>query len=143
MRTQVLNFNKIIKISAKLNSHRKSITATEIETPPNTRLQESTKYQISFYDIEVEKQLGGGSYGTVYLGRWNNAPVALKFCKKQTQINEFLKEAQLMMYAIRRISNQLELNLVRNQLWNVCTEICLRIRISFKCTEFQLMDNNQ
>jgi serine/threonine protein kinase len=87
------------------------ITGTEIEMQPKTRLQESTKYQISFHDIEVERQLGGGSYGKVYLGRWNNAPVALKFCKKQTQINEFLKEAQLMMYVIKRVSNQFQFNL--------------------------------
>jgi predicted Ser/Thr protein kinase len=53
--------------------------------------------QISFNEIQVEKELGEGSYGKVYLGKWNGAPVALKFCKKKGIMEEFLKEVKLMM----------------------------------------------
>jgi hypothetical protein len=32
------------------------------------------------------------------LGRWNGAPVALKFCKESEKLDDFLKEANLMTY---------------------------------------------
>jgi predicted Ser/Thr protein kinase/uncharacterized protein YkvS len=55
------------------------------------------KYQIPFNDIEVVKELGKGSYGKVCLGRWNDNPVALKFCKEKEGLDDFLKEAGLMV----------------------------------------------
>jgi serine/threonine protein kinase len=46
----------------------------------------------------IEKQIGEGSYGKVCLGRWNTAPVVLKFCKKKGQMEDFINEIRLMMY---------------------------------------------
>jgi predicted Ser/Thr protein kinase len=60
----------------------------------------STKHYISFGDIEVEKELGKGSYGKVWLGRWNGSPVALKFCRESEGLKDFLKEVYVMMYVI-------------------------------------------
>jgi predicted Ser/Thr protein kinase len=56
------------------------------------------KHHIPFEEIEIEKDLGKGSYGKVCLGRWNHAPVALKFCKEKQGLEEFLREANLTMY---------------------------------------------
>jgi hypothetical protein len=65
----------------------------------SSNVELAKKHQISFQDISVEKELGKGSYGRVYLGRWNGAPVALKFCKEKEGLEDFWKEANLMMYA--------------------------------------------
>jgi predicted Ser/Thr protein kinase len=42
--------------------------------------------QITFNELKIEKELGEGSYGKVCVGKWNSAPVALKFCKKKGKI---------------------------------------------------------
>jgi serine/threonine protein kinase len=64
---------------------------------PN-RLNSLQKSQISFSELIVEKKIGTGGYGKVCLGKWNAAPVALKFCKKKGKIEDFMKEIKLMMY---------------------------------------------
>jgi hypothetical protein len=70
----------------------------EIVSKPLSSIELTKKYQIPFEDIEIEKELGKGSYGRVCLGRWNDTPVALKFCKEKAALDDFLKEATLMMY---------------------------------------------
>jgi predicted Ser/Thr protein kinase len=67
----------------------------------NESVESLKKHQIPFEQIEVEKELGKGSYGKVCLGRWNDAPVALKFCKEKAGLDEFLREANLTMYVNR------------------------------------------
>jgi serine/threonine protein kinase len=57
----------------------------------------SAKHHIPFEDIEVQKEIGKGSYGIVCLGRWNGAAVALKFCKEKKELEDFWKEANLMI----------------------------------------------
>jgi serine/threonine protein kinase len=59
-----------------------------------------SRSQISFNELIVEKEIGEGSYGKVCLGRWNDAPVALKFCNKKTNLDDFLSEIKIMMYVI-------------------------------------------
>jgi uncharacterized protein (DUF169 family) len=34
----------------------------------------------------------------VCLGKWNAAPVALKFCRQKEKIEDFMREIKLMMY---------------------------------------------
>jgi predicted Ser/Thr protein kinase len=59
-----------------------------------------TRSQISFNELVVEKEIGEGSYGKVCLGRWNDAPVALKFCRKKTNVDDFVSEIKIMMYVV-------------------------------------------
>jgi predicted Ser/Thr protein kinase len=60
-----------------------------------TSLQRS---QVPFSTLKIEKEIGEGSYGKLYLGKWNAAPVALKFCKQKDKMEDFMREIQLMMY---------------------------------------------
>jgi hypothetical protein len=53
--------------------------------------------QISFNEIIIDKEIGDGSHGKVFVGKWNNATVALKFCRNQGSIENFLKECKIMM----------------------------------------------
>lgn len=57
----------------------------------------STSSLIVFADLIIEKEIGKGDYGRVCLGRWNNLPVALKFCKGKGSIQDFLNEAKAMI----------------------------------------------
>jgi hypothetical protein len=54
--------------------------------------------QISFNELTIEKEIGEGSYGKVCVGKWNQAAVALKFCRRKGNMNEFMNEMKLMMY---------------------------------------------
>jgi len=73
---------------------------TTSSTPSESMLsyQMSMKrWQIAFNDIVVEKEVGEGSYGKVCLGKWNAASVALKFCRKNRKIEDFLQEMKIMI----------------------------------------------
>jgi len=66
------------------------------------------KTQISFTELVVEREIGEGSYGRVYLGTWNGAPVALKFCPKKAQNEDFFSEVRILLYIFsfsRRLCN--------------------------------------
>jgi predicted Ser/Thr protein kinase len=53
--------------------------------------------QIAFNELVVEKEIGEGSYGKVFVGKWNDALVALKFCRKNASIEDFVSEIKVMM----------------------------------------------
>jgi predicted Ser/Thr protein kinase len=53
--------------------------------------------QISYNEILIEKEINRGSYGKIYLGKWYETPVALKFCKNKGKIDEFMSEIKLMV----------------------------------------------
>jgi hypothetical protein len=77
------------------NSSTQSNFLQVLETAEFSTLRRS---QISFEELVVEKEIGEGSYGKVCFGKWNGAPVALKFCKKKGSVEDFMKEVKLMMY---------------------------------------------
>jgi predicted Ser/Thr protein kinase len=52
--------------------------------------------QIIFKEIVVEIEFGEGSYGKVFLGKWNDAPVALKFCRNNVKFDEFISQIKIM-----------------------------------------------
>jgi predicted Ser/Thr protein kinase len=80
--------NTQLRTSSEIIHTQKSIVNTE----------PSNKYYIPFDEIEIQKELGKGSYGRVCLGLWNGAQVALKFCKEKERIKEFWKEVNLLMF---------------------------------------------
>jgi len=50
-----------------------------------------TPFHIAFNQLVVEREIGEGSYGKIFLGRWNNETVALKFCRHKETIDNFIK----------------------------------------------------
>jgi predicted Ser/Thr protein kinase len=62
-------------------------------------LESSIKHsQIPFNQLTVEKEIGEGSYGKVYLGKWSQASVALKFCQTKRDVANLFQELQVLMY---------------------------------------------
>jgi serine/threonine protein kinase len=53
--------------------------------------------QIHFNEIVIEKEIGEGSYGKVFCGKWNDAPVALKFCRNKGTLINFVSEIKVML----------------------------------------------
>jgi serine/threonine protein kinase len=49
--------------------------------------------------LEIGKELGQGRYGRVCIGKWKtkNIRVALKFCHNKSELNEFMREMNLMI----------------------------------------------
>jgi hypothetical protein len=64
--------------------------------------------QISFNELTIEKEIAEGSYGKVYLGKWNGVSVALKFCKRKGNLDEFLNEVKLMLYVLFILNDYFE-----------------------------------
>jgi predicted Ser/Thr protein kinase len=83
------------EISLKQSNETKSTNQTS--TMSICEISTSLSGVIRFNDIFVEKEVGEGSYGKVYVGKWNGAHVALKFCKNKGQIEEFTNEMKLMI----------------------------------------------
>lgn len=64
-----------------------SINLKSLESEPEDYLK----------DIEIFERLGGGNFGDVYKGRWQNSvDVALKSLKDEAQIREFVREASIL-----------------------------------------------
>jgi len=53
--------------------------------------------QISINELEIRKEIGEGTYGRVCVGKWKKYRVALKFCHNGGKIDEFMREANLMI----------------------------------------------
>jgi len=55
------------------------------------------RLRIPYSELTMIKQIGMGSYGEVFLGVWKQSHVAIKFCKRSLDIEEFLREAEVMI----------------------------------------------
>jgi serine/threonine protein kinase len=55
--------------------------------------------EIGIDELEIGKELGQGRYGRVCIGKWKtkNIRVALKFYQNKSEINEFMREMNLMI----------------------------------------------
>jgi tRNA A-37 threonylcarbamoyl transferase component Bud32 len=72
----------------------RSGTETETETETMEGLIPS---QIPFNELEIGKEIGQGNYGRVCVGKWKQYRVALKFCQSRGKMDEFMREANLMI----------------------------------------------
>jgi serine/threonine protein kinase len=47
--------------------------------------------------LEIGNEIGSGTYGRVCIGKWKTFRIALKFCQNNGKIDEFMREANLMI----------------------------------------------
>jgi len=82
----------------KRKQKKKEVSESSANILPLSPLSKSSvSYsQISFNEITVERKIGEGSYGEVFLGKWRNAYVALKFCAHKVNIDDFLREINIL-----------------------------------------------
>jgi type II secretory pathway pseudopilin PulG len=65
--------------------------------PGTETLRNTSPGQIPFNELTVRKEIGQGTYGRVYVGKWKKYRVALKFCQNNGKIEEFMREANLII----------------------------------------------
>jgi len=101
LKLQEISMNTTSTISSDSTLHPSTKTYRQNEVPKSSEIVvsnlNSTHYsRISLNELIVEKEIGEGSFGKVYLGKWHNAVVALKFCISG-KIEEFIQEINLMI----------------------------------------------
>jgi serine/threonine protein kinase len=81
-----------------------SVIQTDINTTPISTYQPGietlkslTPTQIPLNELEIRKEIGQGTYGRVCVGKWKKYRVALKFCQSRGKMDEFMREANLMI----------------------------------------------
>jgi predicted Ser/Thr protein kinase len=98
----VIILNVIFKRKLKQKTEIQTSHATNIERHSAltkiSKLQSLVSHsQISFNELVIEKEVAEGSYGRVCLGRWDGASVALKFCRKKANVEDFVSEIKIMV----------------------------------------------
>jgi len=75
------------------------VNATILETYQSATetLKSLTPGQIPSNELQIGGDIGQGTYGRVCVGKWNKYPVALKFCQNRGKMDEFMREANLMI----------------------------------------------
>jgi serine/threonine protein kinase len=73
-----------------------NITTTTYQ-PGTETLKELSSGQIPLNELEIGKEIGEGRFGRVCVGKWKKYRVALKFCQNRGQMDEFMREANLMI----------------------------------------------
>ncbi|KAL6052490.1 CLL4A clavata1-like receptor S/T protein kinase protein [Balamuthia mandrillaris] len=70
----------------------------------------TTSFGLNYNDLEFGEEIGHGSFGVVYQGKWRLTPVAIKLLNqlKEEQLDDFQKEVELMQN-IRPHSNVVQL----------------------------------
>jgi hypothetical protein len=74
-----------------------SATTTTTYQPGTETLQGLSPGQILLNELEIGQEIGEGTYGRVCVGKWKKYRVALKFCQNRGKMEEFLREANLMI----------------------------------------------
>jgi len=73
-----------------------TVTLNYAQTETET-LKSLTAGQIPLNELQIGREIGNGNYGRVCVGRWRQYRVALKFCQNKGKMDEFMREANLMI----------------------------------------------
>jgi uncharacterized membrane protein len=80
------------------NDNQILITQTYSTYQPGIEtLKSVTPCQIPLNELEIGNEIGEGTYGRVCVGKWKKHRVALKFCQNKGMMDEFMREANLMI----------------------------------------------
>jgi len=72
-------------------------TSLSTYQPGAETLKRLSPGQIPLNELEIGKEIGNGYYGRVCVGKWRKYQVALKFCQNKGKMDEFMREANLMI----------------------------------------------
>jgi hypothetical protein len=81
-------------------SDNAAVTITEAVStyqPVTETLKGLSPGQIPLNELEIGREIGQGTYGRVCVGKWKKYRVALKFCQNRGKMDEFMREANLMI----------------------------------------------
>jgi len=93
----ILAFLETTALGTKLNESNLPQSTSQCSFENVAQISLLNRSQVAFTELKVERKIGMGSYGKVCLGKWNAAPVALRFCRKKGNVEDFMREMQLMM----------------------------------------------
>jgi serine/threonine protein kinase len=88
---------------AALTSQLQALMTEVKTTKKSTALRLDEKITIPYFELRLEKVIGEGSMGTVYLGRWQEEPVAIKvwngtLSSEKKEIEQFIRETQILQH---------------------------------------------
>jgi predicted Ser/Thr protein kinase len=63
----------------------------------NSSVDVKDRLRVPWNEIKIVRDIGKGSYGKVCLGKWRHTDVAVKFCNDIGNVEDFLREAELMI----------------------------------------------
>jgi serine/threonine protein kinase len=90
----------IVAIETNLNEVTSDET-TATTLPPYQQGTETRRGlspgRIPMNELEIGREIGQGTYGRVCVGKWKKYRVALKFCQNKGKMEEFMREANLMI----------------------------------------------
>jgi len=93
------------------------------------RRSRKNRWEIDYGELEIDKRIGQGAYGSVYKGKWRNTEVAIKTIRENmdsfqdSMLDEFHAEAEMMM-DMRPHTNVV-------QLFGVCVSPKMAIVVEF------------
>jgi len=93
----ILAFLETTALGTKLNESNLPQSTSQCSFENVAQISLLNRSQVAFTELKVERKIGMGSYGKVCLGKWNAAPVALRFCRKKGNVEDFMREMQLMI----------------------------------------------
>jgi serine/threonine protein kinase len=79
-------------VSGEINATTQSTFQPGTET-----LKGLSPGEIPLNELVIGKEIGEGTYGRVCIGKWKTYRVALKFCQNKGKMDEFMREANLMI----------------------------------------------
>jgi hypothetical protein len=90
------NMNTVV-FEHETNTTTPMTTTLSTYQPGTETLKSLSPGQIPLNELEIDREIGQGTYGRVCVGKWKKYRVALKFCQNRGKMNEFLREANLMI----------------------------------------------
>lgn len=86
-----------IIVGVLLGLRRKKQKENKQTDNPLSQLSSPDKRLIPYKSVTLEKEIGAGSFGKVYLGKWQATKVAVKIGNATISTADFLKEAEFQM----------------------------------------------
>lgn len=85
--------NRINSIDSNCNDPGLVFVFSVNQNAPKNKKKNKVEY---LTNVQIFERVGGGNFGDVFKGKWNQTPVAMKRLKGQEEANEFKKECEVL-----------------------------------------------